>query len=171
MGREEWRRGHRQVMESVTLSWWHGLLFRPSRLHVFAGHRMQAHDIAWHPLACVSQPTGAVNLASAGSDGVCCLWSLDGSAPLRRLQGHTQRLAQCAFHPLGAYVATTRSAHKQAACDVTSAPPHLSRDGTTPRDPPPLPPPPHTPHYSPNPSTIPTWLPCPTPALNATPTA
>ncbi|KAJ4454790.1 hypothetical protein PAPYR_10438 [Paratrimastix pyriformis] len=70
---------------------------------------MQAHDICWHPAACLTQSREAVNLATASSDGSCCLWSLTSSVPLRRLEGHSQRLAQCAFHPMGEHVATTGS--------------------------------------------------------------
>ncbi|KAJ4452534.1 putative U4/U6 small nuclear ribonucleoprotein Prp4 [Paratrimastix pyriformis] len=43
---------------------------------------MQAHDICWHPAACLTQSREAT-------------------------RGHSQRLAQCAFHPMGEHVATT----------------------------------------------------------------
>ncbi|GLC45347.1 hypothetical protein PLESTB_000312800 [Pleodorina starrii] len=62
--------------------------------------------VAWHPAATRgSHSEAAVNLASAASDGVARLYSANGEL-LRSLEGHTDRLARLAFHPLGRHLAT-----------------------------------------------------------------
>jgi U4/U6 small nuclear ribonucleoprotein PRP4 len=44
-------------------------------------------------------------LATGGAEGAACLWSARGDL-LRRLEGHTDRLARLSFHPSGALLAT-----------------------------------------------------------------
>ncbi|GFR45922.1 hypothetical protein Agub_g7380 [Astrephomene gubernaculifera] len=63
--------------------------------------------VAWHPAATHGSHSseGAVNLASAASDGVARLYTGKGEL-LRSLEGHTERLGRLAFHPMGQHLAT-----------------------------------------------------------------
>ncbi|KAG2441873.1 hypothetical protein HXX76_003480 [Chlamydomonas incerta] len=69
--------------------------------------------VAWHPAAAGLGPdamqaegqAGVVQLATGASDGVCRLYSGSGEV-VRALEGHTDRLARVAFHPMGGHVAT-----------------------------------------------------------------
>jgi len=74
---------------------------------VFKGHQQRVAAIRWHPKACLSQESSALNMASCDADGNVRLWSLDDEAPIASLQGHSKRVPRLAFHPSGKYLGTT----------------------------------------------------------------
>eukprot|EP00040_Diaphanoeca_grandis_P005996 m.35485 g.35485 ORF g.35485 m.35485 type:complete len:525 (+) comp17145_c0_seq3:98-1672(+) len=75
-------------------------------LKVFKGHNQRVGAISWHPQACLSQDSSALNMASCDADGVVRLWSLDSETPIASLEGHPKRVPRLAFHPGGKYLGT-----------------------------------------------------------------
>lgn len=64
------------------------------------------------PGAADGSSSDTVALATGCADGSAALWSEKGKM-LRKLEGHTDRLARVSFHPMG---------HHLVSCD---APPHV----------------------------------------------
>jgi len=72
---------------------------------------IQAHEdrltsVAWHPFFDASfDEAEAVHLATGSVDCTAKLWSCNGTH-LKTLEGHTQRLARIAMHPMGSHLGT-----------------------------------------------------------------
>lgn len=72
---------------------------------------IEAHEdrltcVTWHPsFDPSSQDTNTVHLATASVDRTARLWSYNGTQ-LRILEGHTDRLARIAMHPMGGHLGT-----------------------------------------------------------------
>lgn len=102
---------------------------------------VQAHDdritgVAWHPSAQpslanghqdnsatgddnIKEGGGVCGLATASADTTARLWTSGGKL-LHTLQGHTDRLARLAFHPMGDHVGTASFDHTWRLWDVTT---------------------------------------------------
>jgi len=96
----------------IATSGWSGLckIFDAKTLQItkiLKGHRERASSIVWHPNACNSQSSSAINLASGGVDLTIKFWSLDSDEPLSSLAGHVGRINRVAFHPSGRYIASS----------------------------------------------------------------
>ena len=72
---------------------------------------IEAHEdrltcVAWHPsFDATCENEKSVHLATGSVDKCARLWSCDGTL-LRSLEGHTQRLARIAMHPMGCHLGT-----------------------------------------------------------------
>lgn len=76
-------------------------------LNFYEGHQCQASCITFHPAATLTQPSGAVNLASCDQRGAVKLWSLESEEPIADIEGHAPyRVSRVAFHPCGRFLGT-----------------------------------------------------------------
>jgi hypothetical protein len=69
----------------------------------FRAHAERCTDVKWHPAALVTLGREGGCLATGSADCTGAIWSADG-AQLRKLEGHTDRLARVAWHPMGRHL-------------------------------------------------------------------
>jgi len=98
------------------------------KLVISQAHQERLTGLAWHPEACISASPGAVNIGVASADCTASLWSLEGKK-LQTLQGHTHRLARCAFHPMGEHFGTASFDRSWILWDIRTGQAILEQEG------------------------------------------
>ena len=73
---------------------------------VIEAHEERLTSVVWHPSSAMTDDGSCtVQLATGSADRTAKLWSPSGGL-LRTLEGHSDRLAQMAMHPMGEHLAT-----------------------------------------------------------------
>jgi len=68
-------------------------------------HEERLTSVVWHPSQAHDEASNTVRLATGSADCTAKLWTASGTL-LRTLEGHTDRLARIAMHPMGEHLAT-----------------------------------------------------------------
>ena len=68
-------------------------------------HEERLTSVVWHPSRAHDEASNTVRLATGSADCTAKLWTASGTL-LRTLEGHTDRLARIAMHPMGEHLAT-----------------------------------------------------------------
>ncbi|GMH40875.1 hypothetical protein BSKO_08779 [Bryopsis sp. KO-2023] len=94
----------------------------------FQCHDERCTGAAWHPHSTQETSGDVLSLATASADSTAKLWTNTGKL-LKTLEGHTDRLARIAFHPMGKHLATASFDTTWRFWDVTTGVALLEQEG------------------------------------------
>lgn len=91
-------------------------------------HEERLTSVVWHPSETYDETLETVRLATGSADCTAKLWTMGGIL-LRTLEGHADRLARMAMHPMGEHMATASFDHTWRLWDLETGVAILEQEG------------------------------------------